>query len=253
MDKLNDLVSKSARMAEELPLLHTSRYEFLASFIADQEIKPRRCEVFRENLIYLFYGRPAYRPSVGKFPDENLDVCPVCFVFKPGTVSKDTSRIFPCDSGAVHNDLFLPYISRGDLTHLELAPQIESARKLISLFFDSNDAYFHGRAKSSIGITPTGIVKKYHDLLLKTGSGKYDDRRSAIEVQSRLPISLKDQLLYVLLPRELLNEQKIRTAIFNDWRCDPIPYDTFIGDAPMSYYPLVREKLLQSYKASTRL
>ena len=65
--------------------------------------------------IYLFYGRPAYRSHRGSRGGEPIVLCPVCFVFKPRTVSQVVYRVYPCDTGAVAADRFTPEILAGDL------------------------------------------------------------------------------------------------------------------------------------------
>ena len=82
------------------------------------------------------------RSLQGQTPGDKVVLCPVCFVFKPRTVSASLLRLFPCDTGAVSGNVFKPAISAGDLSELELDPMITSARKAVSLFFDTNSDYF---------------------------------------------------------------------------------------------------------------
>ena len=74
----------------------------------------------------------------------HIVLCPVCFVFKPRTVSRVVHRVYPCDTGAVAADRFHPEILASDLAQLALEPQIESARRLVSLLFERNSDYFVG-------------------------------------------------------------------------------------------------------------
>jgi len=57
----------------------------------------------------------------------------------------------------------------------------------------------------------------------------------------------------VVLPKEFLEETAIRDAIINVWNCDPVMYATFRGDAPASYYAIVREKVRERFAEATRL
>src|SRR5262249_50314626 len=72
-------VAAHARIAEELPLIHTSRAENLSSLANSNSIEPGFCDVFHESLVYLFYGRPAYRSKKGTRFGEPNKLCPVCF------------------------------------------------------------------------------------------------------------------------------------------------------------------------------
>jgi hypothetical protein len=94
---------------------------------------------------------------------------------------------------------------------------------------------------------------RFYELLMRAGPVDYDDRKSAIEVQVNQTITLRDQLLFVVLPREFLEEAAIRDAIINVWNCDPVVYTTFRGDAPASYYSVVREKVRERFVEATRL
>jgi len=249
MSSFRTLVSTQSAMAEELPLVHTSRSEFLTSIVASHKIAPpEECPVFHEHLVYLFYGRPAYRSTKGSQPGEERPLCPVCFVFKPHTVSRSICRVFPCDSGALSTNRFTPPLTEGDLHELELDPVIESARRLVPLLFETNDNYFVGKARGSVSFDVGTPGQRFYQLLIAPGPRNYDDRRSAIEVQVRDAVSLKDQLLCVMLPRESLKD--ISKAILDEWQCPLLDYPTFYGAAPIEYYPVVRHQLFEYLRIS---
>ena len=65
MTSFRTLVASHAGLAEELPLIHTSRCEFLSSIATTHVLEPQPCAIFHESLVYLFYGRPAYRSHRG--------------------------------------------------------------------------------------------------------------------------------------------------------------------------------------------
>lgn len=244
MNHFGTLVSTQPVMTQELPLVHTSRCEFLDTIVASHKIaSPKPCPVFHEYLVYLFYGRPAYRSTRGSRPGEGLALCPVCFVFKPRTVSKSICRVFPCDSGALSTDLFKPHLTVADLPELELEPVIESARRLVPFLFETNENYFVGKARVGVALGEDSPGQRFHQLLIGSGPSACDDRKSAIEVQVRDAVSLKGQLECVMLPREFLDDAKIRTAVLDEWKCDPLDYPTFYGAAPTEYYPVVRQQL----------
>ncbi len=247
------LVAGHPQMAEELPLVHTSRCERLFEIAASNTLKPNPCDVFEESLIYLFYGRPAYRSSRGGRAGEAVALCPVCFVFKPRTVSRKLHRVYPCDSGSVASDRFVPEVTAADLNALALDPQIESARRVVSLLFDHNTSYFLGKAVAGRTFPADSLGARFYDLLLRPGPLDYDDRRSAIEVQVDQAISLTDQLLFVVLPKEFLDDAAIRHAIINIWNCDPVSYPTFRGDSPAAYYAVVRDKVAACFQDATRI
>jgi hypothetical protein len=240
-------------MAEELPLVHTSLSEHLPHFAGVHQIIPKWCEVFQENLVYLFYGRPAYRSSKGQLPGESVLLCPMCFVFRPHSVPKRPARIFPCDTGAVYRNRFRPYLTKQDLSGLELDSRIESARRLVPLFFSTNRNYFYGKAVTSLNVTSGSVAHRFHQLLLAKGPRSFDDRKSVVEVQVREPVSLRDKLSFVVLPLEFLDYPKVRKAILEDWKCDAEPYCTTQGAAPGEYYAIVRNAIEERFKRATRI
>jgi hypothetical protein len=240
-------------MADELPLIHTSRCEFLNAFATSHTIEPHQCDVFNEDLIYLFYGRPAYRSRQGSQYGDPIALCPLCFVFKPRTISRSIHRIFPCDSGAVSKSTFEPELHPNDLHELELDPVIASAQRLVSLIFQSNKDYFYGRVKPGIAFPNGTASQRYSNLLLRPGPVDFDDRKSAIEVQLDQTISLKGQLMFVVLPREFLEDPMVRDTISTIWGCDAVQYPTFRGDAPTSYYSVVRNEVSRLFESKGEL
>ena len=253
MTTFRSIVTGHGGMADELPLIHTSRCEFLDAFTTAHSLEPRPCKIFKESLVYLFYGRPAYRSEHGSRYGESIALCPVCFVFKPRTVSLSLRRVLPCDSGAVDKPLFEPELHSSDLGDLELDPVIESARRLVSMVFESNAKYFYGKVKAGVGFPDGTLGKRYCDLLLRPGPTDYDNRKSAIEVQVAKTISLKNQLSFVVLPREFLEETSVKEAIYKSWNCDAIDYPTFEGDAPRAYYSVVRNEVAKRFEIGGQL
>jgi len=247
---LRSIIAIQAEMAEELPLVHTSKCEFLLDFMNCGQIIPRYCEVFNECLVYFFYGRPAYRSKQGHDPGESIELCPICLVFEPRTVSQIIARVFPCDTGALHKGMFRPYFESKNISELELDPVIESARRYIKLLFKTNADYFVGKADQPVSIPNCEIGEQLGRLLLASGPTLFDDRKSAVEVQTRNAVSLKDQLLYIVLPSEFLDDLEVREAI-QAWNCKPVPYHTVDGDAPAVYHAVIREELYGLYARST--
>jgi len=238
MTTLREIVSTETAVSEELPLVHTTRCEILPHIVASHQLcSVTPCEVFNEHLIYFFYGRPAYRHALGSEPSGNLDLCPVCFVFKPHTIGSGAKRIFACDSGGIHKGYFKDHLLPPDRDEMQLDTTLDSARKLVPLVFGDNSRYFLGKAKAALPAAfATGSpAARFHALLTDTGALAGDDRRSAVEVQMDSPVPLDHQLLYVVLPKDKLNESGTREVILQTWQADPIGYDVYIGRQPHEY------------------
>ncbi len=256
MTTLREIVAAETATAEELPLVHTTRCEVLPHIVGSHALTSvRECNVFHEHLIYFFYGRPAYRHALGGEPSAKLDLYPVCFVFKPHTIGANAKRVFACDSGGIHNGFFEHHLQPTDRDELRLESTLESARKLVSLVFGDNDRYYGCKAKADCpaDFAPGTPAARFHALLTDTGPLAADDRRSAIEVQMDSPVALEHHLLYVILPKEMLDQPGVRETILQVWQADPIFYETYPGAPPHEYTATIRDKLRRRFQEGGRL
>lgn len=256
MTTLREIVAAETAAAEELPLVHTTRCEILPYIVANHELRSSApCEVFHEHLIYFFYGRPAYRHALGGEPSGKLDLCPVCFVFKPYTIGAGAKRVFACDSGGIHKGHFENHLHPPDRDAMQLDTTLDSARKLVPLVFGDNSRYYAGEAKPTPpdAFVPGTPAARFHALLTDTSAGKGDDRRSAIEVQMDAPVALDHHLLYVILPKDKLNEPGMREVILQNWQTDPIGYPVTKFRQPHEYRSVIGLLLEERYKQGGRL
>lgn len=241
---LAETVDTHNGLNEELPLVHTMLWSGLFRLLREPRLSPELCDVFQEHLVYLFYGRPAYRSSRPNPSQPTTDIafCPVCFVFKPYTLVTPIRRVYPFDTGAACEGLFEPHIAQANWQNYGLSSVIESARRYTHMFFRTNRNYYLASPRVP---PPTGGpgVSTLHALLTWNGVAGYDDRRSAVEVQVASPIALRDALLAVILPGAFLGQDDIRRAVFEEWRTYPITYPTYRGASPSEYYGVIRDRL----------
>ncbi len=252
MATLKQILKPQKRMATELPLAHTTRCEWLSSFVKHPQIDPRLCPVFKEDLIYLFYGHPAYRSTKGNTPNEGIHLCPVCFVFKPATVSAKVHRIFPCDTGALKRAVYKPKkktkkkgkskLGWQDRHELELDPDIASARKHVAHFFATNRSYFAGMISSRAKKPGSGAAKRWYEVVADQRTTDADERKFAIEVQVNQSVQLKGNLKCVVLHREFLEEDSIVRAL-KAWKCDIRSYGINHAARPSDGYPLIVDRV----------
>lgn len=94
---------------EMLPFFHSCDAFFFRSIIIGKKLTPTKCTVFEnEDLLYLFYGRPAYKAS-NLLSSRLSSMLPVSFILKSDCVD-DIKRIAPFDTGAFHKGLYKDYI-----------------------------------------------------------------------------------------------------------------------------------------------
>ena len=234
----------SAPAEPELPLIHTTTSRRLATIAESGILSPRPCAIFREPILYLFYGRPSYRDATS-LPQRDINFCPVCFIFRPETVSKNLARIYPFDTGASVDEMYKPEINPDEALEKYVLPStILSAQKVIEKFFDTNQQYILVNPKESIAFaTNDETSKKYFKLITFGGSSECDDRKSAIECQSLAAINLNTDLMAIIMPLPFLDDHRIRTALLKDWRAHPLTYVTYNGTRPSEYNIKVRDCL----------
>jgi hypothetical protein len=229
----DDFLNTYAGAPRELPLVHNTLCLRLPQLQSTGVLEPRGCSVFGEPLLYFFYGRPVFEPNgIGDQPDTCFDFWPVCFVFRLGAVAS-WARVFPLDSGAVNGGRFLPLIDPCDLKHYELVPAAITAQRLVEAFFETNGSYYVGQVRK-LSSAPTGDqeVEGYWQIITWIGKAKFDQRRSAIEVQSRTAASLRNSLYAVIMPTGFLEDENLLRTVSQDWGALPITYPSPLGTIP---------------------
>jgi hypothetical protein len=196
------LVGAAEAAPVNLPLTHITDSYYFRDIMNQGALAPSHCRVFGSELVYLFYGRPAYRSAAELESNGNDSYWPICFVLKPGVVSP--SRIFPFDSGAFHHGRFSDFMHHAMIKEdFELDPDPLMPGRLLRLFWRDEKAYFD--ADGASGFVPESVdfeAKAYRDLIASRGKGPYDERSSAIEIQTDCAIELNGNTLAVILPSE---------------------------------------------------
>ena len=258
-----DYIQSDANTPPELPLVHTTEYYRLASIQADHTIGTD----FQEPLVYLFYGRPAYRDCSRTTPawkadDDDKDKSamigfyPICFVFSPGSIlnNKPARALYPFDTGAAHAGLYKPCIEPCHVDGYSLKPAtIENARRVVSCFFGTNENYLSSRPKADLHFSSgEGEASSYCKLINGGGHPDCDDRCSAIEVQVAEKLNLRNGVLTaVVLPSFFLDYPDLHHTILKVWRAQPLPYDGDLGLRPLEFHGAIRHLVRQFYRESS--
>ncbi len=239
----DEFVWRHAPSLKLLPLVHTSQCQSFAGIVAGGALPPVHCDVFLENLVYLFYGKPAFVHS--NLPGGATDhtTYPVCFVFKPQRGRLSICRVYPCDSGALNGGMFSAHM-HAPRDNYRLRPVLEAAERAVSLFFQSNKDYYEARPTNTP--PPAGApaeAQDYRALLTATGPTNYDDRRASVEIQSDQPVVLRGYVSHVLLPKSFLAQPGVFDTIVNIWDATPCGYSTINGGDPRQYYFYIRQRV----------
>lgn len=185
-----------------LPLTHVTDAYMFRDIMEQEALLPTPCDIFKGELLYLFYGRPAYR-AASEIGSTGLDsYWPICFVMQPE--SWTPRRVYPFDSGAFHHQLFAEFMYRRMIKEdFELEADPDTPGQLLRLFWNDEQSYFQNEGLRDV--VPDAMdfeVKSYMELLRYRGNGPFDERSSSIEIQVDAPMALKGNTLAVILPGE---------------------------------------------------
>jgi hypothetical protein len=215
--RLRKFISLQSATDGHLPLVHITRAYSFDEILQGDTLEPGDCEIFNEKLIYLFYGRPAYRAKEGNNARLEFE-WPIVFVFDPEKLAF-IKRVFPFDTGAFAQKLYTEFFDkRSELSDFALEPSIESAKKFVATFYQSNNEYYQGGSKKNVEIPLRQFeAQGVHELARLPGlQGARDERSSAIELQISQAISFKDALIAIVLPSPYLDDPEILSAL-NRW------------------------------------
>src|ERR1700730_3389022 len=107
------MTSEFARFIQEqnatseapLPLAHTTDGFRFRSLVRTPRLTLAPCPVYKEDLGYFFYAKPAYRPHFDVGPTSLLAYSPVSFILE-SVEAPAPVRIMPFDSGAMNGEFF---------------------------------------------------------------------------------------------------------------------------------------------------
>jgi hypothetical protein len=247
-----DFVEKQAVARMELSLVHTTEYVHLTSIQKSHTLTASVCGVFKEPLLYLFYGRPSYRIPGRTTPTRDVGLYPICFVFKPGTVCKKAKRAYPFDTGASQFGLYEPAIKSTEaLTKYPISAVIESARKISKCFFDTDERYLSNDPLGGL-VFPLADneAEAYYRLITGGGDPACDDRCSAVEIQIAEDLDLRSNIMAVALPTCFLDDPALLDAVVNQWHAVPLTYDADKGMRPLEFHGTIRHLVRQYYRLS---
>jgi hypothetical protein len=255
MGSFSDYIEMHPPAAAELPLVHTTEYFRLPSIQASNTLQTNTCTVFKEPILYLFYGRPAYRDSFQINPTRDVGLYPVCFVFRPGTALKKVKRIYPFDTGASQDGLYEPEVSRTNaLVAYRVKEVVDSARRIVKCFFETNEQYLSNKTKAGLAFASTEPdAESYYRLINGGGNPDCDDRCSAVEIQIATSLDLRDDLIAVALPTCFLEDASLAHTLLKVWHAQPLTYYAVTGMRPIEVHGTIRQLVHEFYVQSSFL
>lgn len=206
-----------------LPLIHiTTAYSFYDLHDEDS-IEPAHCKYFDTELIYLFYGRPAYKTENSEFTDLEFNL-PIVFVFDPDKISV-LKAVYPFDTGAFFLHLYKRFFhEESKIEDFALPGSLDYAEKLVGTFYTDSEEYLRGRSTKNIEIPVNHFEAQGVQRLAREPSYTArlsedrvtrDERSSSIEVQLEEPLSIRDAAKAIIVPSHHLKLDYMRSALIN--------------------------------------
>jgi hypothetical protein len=228
----------------DLPLLglcHTARdtksnHEV---FFKRNTIETELCDVYQEQLIYLFYGRPAFKVPAAYYP--------MCFVFR--LENEDIDRIkrkMAFDTGAFHNGYMADYFegSNAQLGDFEIENQpLEYLSRFVRYFFENNTQYYDGGVNPALNGGHQDVINRYVLMLKEADTDNLDGRRRSIEIQfgQNIDLNQKTPEMLIVSSAHIENEQE-KSKLEEQLNCKVILYDqSKSGDFYHDIHGLVRQ------------
>jgi hypothetical protein len=211
--------------------------------LLQRSLKPVLCDVYGIDLLYMFYGRPAYKPAQGTDANAILDLLPVCFVIDPAVISS-AIRILPFDSGGFPR--YEPVLGKGvKLNEFELGTDATAPLRLIRAFYKTNGNYYEQQPslkESDLAfskITPRAYARLIADQSIR----KVDDRCGTIEIQFDSDIPLKTALRALIAPASVLSDPNVEAALAECPSAVPLQYKTYGRGEPSAISQLIYPKV----------
>lgn len=255
--RLRDTVTQTEPTIGDLPLVHTSDAYRLQDILTAKSLLPTLCNVFEEELLYLFLGRPAYRTRKQTNDNIHFDL-PVVIILKPEASLPTPKRIFPFDTGAFSNHFYDRYFHPDtNIFDFEIGVSLDDARRFASHLYSTNREYFIGATRKNVEV-PFGQfeLEGLYELARAPADPSLenpvppDERSSSIELQFDREIPLKGNILAIVIPQQYLDDSDVVASIRS---LDPLHIETYEVISKMgarelagSIYEIVR----QIYKKS---
>ncbi|SAK53779.1 hypothetical protein AWB77_01465 [Caballeronia fortuita] len=167
-------------------------------------VMPSRCSFFKRDLIYLFYGRPAYRFGY----DGSMRAgqwAPCVIVFRP-TIESFSVQSHPFDTGAFLSGRYEQWIPREyDVADFELPSSCGAPAQCIQAFYGSNRNYWVGDGRKAAAYRGGELERVVlADMISDRAGAHADNRRLAIEMAlaTKVPID-REHVLALVVPDTL--------------------------------------------------
>jgi hypothetical protein len=231
-----------------LPAVHITWATNICEIFDTNKLKLSECKFYKKELVYLFYGKPAYKLSRGRNPTTRLlGDAAVCFVLN-ATKLPSLHRAFALDTGAAFGNRYSEYLAGNiSVDDFEIEAKCDSAARLVSTFFGGNKKYIGGEVRSDIEISGLDVVSDaYKAIASASVSSTLDERACTCELQYDAEVMLNnDTVQSVIMPDKMFGEKFVQEKM-KEWGVKPIIY-RLVRAEPGERTAVICEKLFEYY------
>lgn len=195
-----DILQLEECFIPDLLLSHCCEGQNLTEIVSDKQFKTKECDVFKEELVYFFYGKPAYI----------TEISPAFFILKKKNKLSKKVRIAPFDTGGVKGkcyDVESAKFSKLDIEAFCISLETDDniftiPKKIIMKYYGNNKLYFKGHfqtnyLKNSDGYKALSYFSQIYcricaDQEHSFGVSNKDPRKTTIEIQYKSNVSFDD-------------------------------------------------------------
>ncbi len=232
-----------------MPLVHSSESYLLKKSLQDGVLKTAQCDVFRQELLYFFVGRPAYKNDEAN--EGSYWELPSCILFDFDM--SGATRTFPFDSGAFSGKRYPRYINMMEMSDFQITSTEDGVRRAIGAFFRSTKDYYRLNtfsdeefaSKHDLDVIEEEILALHH--LIRDRSKRFDDRRFSVEVQFSHSFEFnKRKPIFAIFPENYLQSKTFMSWVENyNIQLETYPFYPLRKDY---YYSAIYEKLENFYR-----
>lgn len=225
-----------------LSLVHCTTVDRGVQVLAAGELRPTHCPVYDDDLLYLFYGRPAYKPAENVGASFMVELAPICLVLSPSLLGAAV-RSLPFDSGGFdrYRNQIGPGLTRQDF---EMPGDHTLPRRLVGAFYGTNRDYYHHTALVQPEPPLSRRAARALSRLITDKSIRNDDDRcGTIEVQFFDRIRLADALQAIVAPAQMFTDPEVISALEACPNAVPMPYKTYGRFNPLSFAGSIYERV----------
>ncbi|CCV03511.1 hypothetical protein MESS2_1080011 [Mesorhizobium metallidurans STM 2683] len=237
------IMSYAPATGSELHLVHCTSAGASIQILADRILSPTKCPVYGDHLLYLFYGRPAYKPGAGSAASGIVELAPVCLVLDPALLATAV-RLLPFDSGGFsrYEPLLGPSLK---LPEFELGNDPSAPLRLVRAFYETNANYYDQIPALEEKTLPLSRLtpRAYARLIADPSIRAMDDRCGTIEVQFSTTISLKSALRAIVGPNALFDDPEVKAALVDCPDAVALPYKTYGRSEPDNFAHALYERV----------